>query len=99
MKNQIVSMFEMPEPEPWPEPVDGELLLDRVTGLLRQVAVLPELAGEALALFTSHTYAFHLRDVSTYVGVESPEKRCGKTTLLGILGKLVSRPVVAANIS
>src|SRR5207249_4485289 len=46
-----------------------------------------------------HTYAFHLRDTCAYVGIESPEKRCGKTTLLGILGKLVNRPVMAANIS
>ena len=50
-------------------------------------------------MFTPHTYAFRLRDVSTYVGVESPEKRCGKTTLLGVLGKLVNRPILAANIS
>ena len=33
------------------------------------------------------------------MGVESPEKRCGKTTLLSVLSELVSRPVVAANIS
>jgi hypothetical protein len=46
-----------------------------------------------------HTYAFQLRDVCAYIGVESPEKRCGKTTLLSILSALVHRPVVAANIS
>jgi hypothetical protein len=33
------------------------------------------------------------------LGIETPEKRCGKTTLLGVLSELVSRPVVAANIS
>jgi hypothetical protein len=37
--------------------------------------------------------------VSIYIGIESPEKRCGKTTLLGVLSKLVNRPVAAANIS
>src|SRR5205807_18118 len=50
-------------------------------------------------LWTVHTYGFQLRDVSTYIGIESPEKRCGKTTLLGVLSELVNRPVVAANIS
>jgi len=30
-----------------------------------------------VALWIMHTYAFQLRDVSTYVGIESPEKRCG----------------------
>ena len=37
--------------------------------------------------------------MTTYVGVASPEKRCGKTTLLGLLSELVHRPVAAANIS
>ncbi len=52
-----------------------------------------------MALWILHTYAFHLRDVTTYIGLESPEKRCGKTTLLTVLCDLVNRPVVAANIS
>ena len=46
-----------------------------------------------------HTYAFLLRNVSTYVGIESPQKQCGKTTLLTLLSQLVCRPEIAANIS
>jgi hypothetical protein len=61
--------------------------------------VLPAHAAETLALWILHTHAFQLRDVSTYIGIESPEKRCGKTTLLSVLSKLVNRPVPAANIS
>src|SRR5207237_3252028 len=97
--NPFYPAVEMPELEPWPEPVNGEMLLDLVATTLRQVVVLPEMAAEALTLFTLHTYGFQLREVSTYLGIESPEKRCGKTTLLGVLGKLVSRPVMAANVS
>jgi hypothetical protein len=66
---------------------------------LRRFVILPKWAPETLALWIVHTYAFQLRDVSTYLGIESPEKRCGKTTLLGILGELAHRPVTAANIS
>src|SRR6266404_9261751 len=79
--------------------LDGKGLLDELEGVMRRFVVLPKWGAEALALWVVHTYAFELREVSTYVGVESPEKRCGKTTLLAVLGKLVSRPVVAANIS
>jgi hypothetical protein len=61
--------------------------------------VLPAWTPEALALFIVHTYAFLLRDVTAYIGVESPEKRCGKTTLLTLISQLVHRPVVASNIS
>jgi putative DNA primase/helicase len=93
------SVLELPEVKPWPEAVNGAELLDRLELLLKRFVVLPEWAAETLALWILHTYAFPLRDVSTYLGLESPEKRCGKTTLLSVLSELVNRPVVAANIS
>lgn len=85
--------------EPWGAPVDGSLLLNEMEQLLRRFVVLPDYTAEALSLWILHTYAFHLRDITTYIGIESPEKRCGKTTLLTVLSELVNRPVVAANIS
>ena len=57
------------------------------------------MAAETLALWVVHTYAFTLREVTTYIGVVSPEKRCGKTTLLELLGSLAHEAVAAANIS
>jgi len=85
--------------KPWPEPVDAKLLLDTLRLTLRRFLVLPKWVAETLALWILHTYAFEWRDVSTYLGVESPERRCGKTTLLTILCRLVNRPVVSANVS
>jgi hypothetical protein len=85
--------------EPWPEAVDGSLLLDDLAQVIRRFVVLPKWAPETLALWTVHTYAFELRHVSTYIGIESPERRCGKTTLLEVLQRLVNRPAVTANIS
>jgi putative DNA primase/helicase len=67
--------------------------------LLLRFVVLPRWAAETLALWTLHTHAFQLRHVTTYLGIESPEKRCGKTTLLTVQSELVNRPIVAANIS
>jgi len=87
------------EVEPWKEPVDLKALLDELLRLLNRFVLLPEWAAEALALWVVHTYAYELRDLTTYIGIESPEKRCGKTTLLTVLGELVNRPVVASNIS
>jgi len=91
--------LELPEVQPWPEPVDGKLLLDELVRVLKRFLILPKWGAETLALWTLHTYAFQLRNVSTYVGIESPEKQCGKTTLLTVLSELVHRPEVAANIS
>jgi hypothetical protein len=84
---------------PWPDPVDSAALLDELRQVLRRYVVLPGMAPETLALWVVHTYAFELRNVSTYIGLGSPQKRCGKTTLLTVLTELVSRPVVASNIS
>jgi hypothetical protein len=85
--------------EPWPEPVDGKALLDELEAELNRFVVLARWVAETLALWVVHTYAFQLRQVATYIGVESPEKRCGKTTLLTVLCELVNRPVIASNIS
>jgi Protein of unknown function (DUF3631) len=85
--------------EPWPEPVDGKELLDAIVLKLKQFVFLPKWAATILALWVIHTFAFHLRGVATYLGIESPVKRCGKSTLLMVLCELVNRPVVASNIS
>ena len=37
--------------------------------------------------------------MATYVGIESPEKECGKSTLITLLSRLVNRPAVSSNIS
>src|ERR1051325_11898347 len=81
------------------ENCNGQLLFDELESLLTRFVILPAHAAETLALWVVHTYAFELGDVSTYLGIESPEKRCGKTTLLGVLSKLVNRPIAASNIS
>ena len=74
-------------------------LLSDLRSILSRYVVLPEMAAEALALWIVHTYAFTLRQVTTYIGVVSPEKRCGKTTLLELLGLLANRSLTASNIS
>jgi putative DNA primase/helicase len=77
----------------------GATLLNDLWYLINRFVVLPDMAAETLALWIVHTYAFTLRHVSTYIGVVSPEKRCGKTTLLELLGFLANRSLTAANIS
>ena len=78
---------------------EGTELLRELRETIAKFVVLPAHGGEALALWVLHTYAFELRKVATYVGIASPEKRCGKTTLMEVLSELVHRPIPAANIS
>lgn len=44
------------DPEPWPESVDGALLLDDLSTLYTRYVVLPQGGADMLALWTVHTY-------------------------------------------
>src|SRR5262245_40995386 len=85
--SQLTIHNSQPSPLPPPSSV-APPPLDHLAQLLRRFVILPPWAAETLALWILHTYAFHLRDVTTYLAIESPEKRCGKTTLLTVLSEL-----------
>ena len=78
---------------PWPEPVDGAQLLDNLLAQLRRFVVFGDWVAEALSLWILHTHAYRLRQVTIYSGIESPEKKCGKSTLLTVLSQFVNRPL------
>lgn len=87
------------EPEPWPQPVDGDALLRELADLIREHVMLPSAAADAAAIWVVHTYAHELARISPILAATSPEKRCGKTTLLSVLAELARRPLPASNIS
>ena len=88
-----------PPVEPWPDPVDGSPLLDEILNIVCRFVVLPKWVPETVSLFVPHTFAYQYRDVTTYLGIESPEHRCGKSTLITILSELTHRAVVASNVT
>jgi putative DNA primase/helicase len=85
------------EPEPWPRYVDGIILLNELSTAVRQYVVLPEHAADAVALWIVHTYLLNCFEISPRLAITAPEKGCGKTTLLDVLGPLVYRPLPTAN--
>src|SRR4051812_39714697 len=85
--------------EAWPEPVDGRTLLNEIKAFLIRFVVLPRWAAQTIPLWIVHTFAFELGRVATYLGIESPEKECGKTTLMTLISKLVNRPLAASNVT
>ena len=87
------------EIEPWPESVAGAALLDDLAALFRRFVVLPRHADKALSLWCVLTYLADAVDVLPILNLTSPEKRCGKSTLLAVLIRLVSRPLLASNIT
>ena len=85
--------------EPWHEPVDGSELLTAIADNLNRYIILPGHAAEAIALYIVFTHAHDAAVHSPILAVESPEKRCGKTTLASVLSLLVARPLPVSNIS
>ena len=91
--------LELPDPDPWPEPVDGVELLDGLVAAISRYVALPEHAAEAVALWIVHAHALDAFWISPRLAAISPEKRCGKTSLLMTIAKLVPRPLHAANVT
>ncbi len=91
--------LDLHDPVPWPEPVDGAALLDELAAAFGRFVILPAGADVALALWTIFSHLIAVFDIAPRLGITSPEKRCGKTTLLSLLALTVPRALVASNIS
>ena len=88
-----------PEIEPWPASVAGDELLDALIEHFRRFAVLPDEAAPILALWVLHAHAHDAALVSPILAVLSPEKRCGKTTVLTLVQALTPRALSTSNIT
>lgn len=89
----------LPEPDPWHEPVAGNLLLDDIAAYIKKHVRLPDSAADAIALWCLHAHCFYKAEISPRLAITSPEKRCGKTTLLRVIEALVPRPLQVAHIT
>jgi hypothetical protein len=89
----------LPEPEPWPEPVDGAELLHELSAAIRRHVVMFDYAADTAALWAVHTYLLDCFGISPRLAITSPEKGCGKTTMLDVLSRLIFRPLSTANAS
>ena len=85
--------------EPWTDAVTAEELLQEISHIFKRFAILPEHADTVLALWVVFTWIIDYVGVSPILAISSPEKRCGKTTVISILGNLVCKPILASNIS
>jgi len=91
--------LELADPDPWHEPVDGNRLLAELHATIRRYVALPEAAAVATTLWIVHTHAFTASSITPRLAITSPEKRCGKSTLLRLVGALVARSLSTASIT
>lgn len=87
------------EVSPWAEPVDGAALLDELTNTVSTFIVCDVETARAAALWATLTWLIESVNVAPLAVITAPEKRCGKTQMLSVLGKLVRRPMSASSIT
>jgi putative DNA primase/helicase len=88
------------EAEPlWPVAVDGATLLDELVSTIRKYVILGTPESHAAALWILFTHCFSAATFSPRLAVTSPEKRCGKTTLLKILLAACPHALPSSNVS
>jgi putative DNA primase/helicase len=85
--------------EPWKTAVEGQQLLNNISEVIKSHIVLDSHSRVACSLWVLLTYTYDAFRILPMLGVTSPEKRCGKTTLLEVVEGLVNKPLLASNIS
>ena len=74
-------------------------LLDEIEATIKKHVVLSKDSAAAIALWVVHAWIFDGFNVSPLLSLTSPEKRCGKTTLIGLITGLAPRPLPSSNCS
>jgi hypothetical protein len=89
--------FTLPSIAPWPSPVNGAELLDEIVAAIGRYVVMSSDNKGMTALWVMHTHCFDCFSHSPRLAITSPDKGCGKTTTLDVIGPLVARPFFTAN--
>jgi putative DNA primase/helicase len=85
------------EHEPCHEPVEGTQLLDAIADLILRHVVMSRDEAKAIALWVLASFGFDAFFIFPRLLIKSPEKGCGKSTLVDLIGCLVNRPLVASH--
>ena len=83
--------------EPWPDPVNPADLFDELATTIQRFIVLDASQADAAALWIAFTHLSDVVEVAPLAIINAPEKACGKSQLLTLFGRLVARPLPAAN--
>ena len=87
------------EIEPWPKAVSGEELLDDIANTMKRYVAADKETIRAAALWVTFTWLIDVVQIAPIANITAPEKRCGKSILLTVLGRLAYRPLQVANIA
>ena len=83
----------------WPEPVNPAELLTEIRDSIQRFIVCDAEIAITASLWIAMTWFIDVIQIAPLAIITAPEKRCGKSQLLFLLGRMVCRPLMAANIS
>ena len=98
-QHEVITNAAFEELESWDEEVNGIELLNEIRSIIKSYLIVQTGVDVAIPLWVLLTYCIDEFRILPLLGVSSPEKRCGKTTCAETLQGLVSRAVIASNIS
>lgn len=83
----------------YPHPINPNQLLLEIEHLIKEIIVCDEETIIAAVLWIVMTWFIDDIKVAPLAVITAPEKRCGKSQLLFLMGRLVCRPILASNIT
>ena len=85
--------------EPWHEAINPAQLLDDITQTIQRFIVLDKHQAQAAALWVSACWFIDVISFAPFALINAPERACGKTQLLTLMGRLAPRTLQASGIS
>lgn len=85
--------------EPHPHPIDPAALLTEISDTVKRFIVCPDETADAAAVWIAFTWFIDVVEVAPIAVITAPEKRCGKSMLLFLIGRLSRDALTASNIS
>lgn len=96
---EVESFSLCPDVTPWPKPVDGAQLMDRLVQAIRRHVVVSMEAAVATAAWVLFTHVSEACRILPLLVMTSPTRGCGKSTMLTLLTWCVRRPLAASNMT
>jgi len=85
--------------QPWDYTVEGQVIANEIQSLIKKHVVLPKHQTTILTLWVFGSYCIDAFGIFPKLLITSPDKRCGKTTVLSVLRSIVNKALVASNVT
>ena len=85
--------------KPWSHTVEGQVIVSEIQNLIKKHVILSEHQTTILTLWVFGSYCINAFGIFPKLLITSPDKRCGKTTVLSVLRSIVNKALVASNVT